>query len=56
MAVLLDSTMAVQRAFQMALVVKNPSVSAGDVRDVGLIPESGRSLDEGMETHSTIHA
>ena len=27
----------------MALVVKNPPASAGDVRDVGLIPGSGRS-------------
>ena len=30
-------------ASQVALVVKNPPVSAGDVRDVGLIPGSGRS-------------
>ena len=27
----------------MVLVVKNPSASAGDVRDTGLIPGSGRS-------------
>ena len=27
----------------MALVVKNPSANAGDKRDVGLIPGSGRS-------------
>ena len=27
----------------MALVVKNPPVNAGDVRDVGLIPEWERS-------------
>ena len=27
----------------MALVVKNPSANAGDIRDVGLIPGSGRS-------------
>ena len=26
----------------MALVVKNPSANAGDVRDVGLIPGLGR--------------
>ena len=25
------------------LVVKNPPFNAGDIRDVGLIPESGRS-------------
>ena len=27
----------------MALVVKNPTASAGDVRDSGLIPRLGRS-------------
>jgi len=27
----------------VVLVVKNMSASAGDVRDMGLIPESGRS-------------
>ena len=27
----------------MALVVKNPPTNTGDVRDMGLIPESGRS-------------
>ena len=40
----------------MALVVKNPPASAGDVRDVGLIPGSGRSLEEGMATHSSVLA
>ena len=30
-------------ASQMALVVKNPPVKAGDVRDVGLIPGWERS-------------
>ena len=29
----------------MMLVVKNPDVNAGDVRDVGLIPGPGRSLE-----------
>ena len=28
---------------QVALVVKNSTANAGDVRDVGSIPESGRS-------------
>ena len=28
---------------QMALVVKNPTADAGDIRDMGSIPESGRS-------------
>ena len=27
---------------QVALVVKNPPVNAGDMRDIGLIPGSGR--------------
>ena len=31
----------------MALVVKNPSANAGDVRDTGLIPGLGRSPAEG---------
>ena len=37
----------------MALVVKNPSVNAGDIRDSGSIPGSGRPLEEGMATHSS---
>ena len=32
---------------QVALVVKNPHASAGDIRDLSLIPESGRSPAEG---------
>ena len=32
---------------QVALVVKNPPANAGDIRDVGLIPGSGRSPREG---------
>jgi len=31
------------RGSQVALVVKNPPASAGDERDVGSIPDSGRS-------------
>ena len=31
------------RASQVVLVVKNPPVSVGDIRDAGLIPGSGRS-------------
>ena len=34
-------------ASQAALVVKNPSASAGDIRDTGSIPGLGRSLGEG---------
>ena len=35
-------------ASQVALVVKNLPANAGDVRDMGLIPGLGRSLEEGM--------
>ena len=34
-------------ASQVALVVKNPPASVGDIRDVGLIPGSGRLLGGG---------
>ena len=34
-------------ASQVELVVKNPPVNAGDIRDVGSIPGLGRSLGEG---------
>ena len=40
----------------MVLVVKNLPANAIDVRDVGLIPGSGRSPEEGMATHSNILA
>ena len=35
------------RASQEALVVKNPLANAGDARDEGLIPGSGRSPGKG---------
>ena len=35
------------RASQVVLVVKKPPASAGDIRDVGLIPGLGRSSGEG---------
>ena len=38
----------------MVLVVKNLPVSVGDIRDVGSILGLGRSLEEGMVTHSSI--
>ena len=43
-------------ASQVALLVKNPPASAGDVRGVGSIPGSGRSTEEGMATLSSILA
>ena len=45
------------RASQVVLVVKNLPGSAGrDTRYVGLISGLGRSLEEGMATHSSILA
>ena len=41
---------------QVALVVKKRPANTGDARDPGLIPGSGRSLEEGMGTHSSILA
>ena len=36
-------------ASQVVLVVKNPPANAGDVRDLGLIPGSGRSPGGGHD-------
>ena len=43
-------------ASQVAPMVKKLPASAGDTRDMGLIPESGRSLGGGMATHSSVLA
>ena len=40
----------------MALVVKNLPHNTGDLRDMGSIPGSGESLEEGMAMHSSILA
>ena len=40
----------------MAIMVKNPPVNAEDLRDMGSVPGPGRSLEEGMPTHSSILA
>ena len=45
-----------QRASQATLVVKNPPASARNNSDVDSIPESERSLEEGMATLSSILA
>ena len=37
-------------------MVKNPLASAGDIRDAGLIPGSGRFPEKCMVTHSSILA
>ena len=36
------------------LVVKNPHASAGDIRDLGLIPGQEDLLEREMATHSSI--
>ena len=36
-----------ERAYQMVLVVKNLPANAGDIRDEGSIPGSGRALGRG---------
>ena len=43
-------------ASQVALVLKNLPANAGDIRDEGSIPGSGRSPGEGNGTHSSIFA
>ena len=44
------------RASQVALVVKNPPAHAEHAGDVSSISGSGRSLEEGLATHSSILA
>jgi len=39
------------RASQVALVVKNPPANAGDIRDWGSVPGSGRSPGGGNGNH-----
>ena len=46
----------VPKVSQASQVVKNPPASAEDIRDVGSIPGSGRSLEEGRATHCSILA
>ena len=43
-------------ASQVVSVVKNLKANAGHIRDMDLIPASGRSLGEEMATHSSILA
>ena len=45
------------KASQVALVVKNPPAKAGDIREVGSIPELGRfPWRRAWHTHSSILA
>ena len=45
-----------REASHMPLEVKNPLAHAGDIRDVGSIPELERPLEKEMATHSSILA
>ena len=47
---------AIDRASQLALVVKNPPASAGDLRDMGSILAQEDPLEEETATPSSIHA
>ena len=40
--------------FSRGSVVKNPPAKAGDTRDSGSFPRSGRSLEEEMAAHPSI--
>ena len=42
-------TICIYEAFQVVLVIKNPPANARYIRDVALIPGSGRSLGEGND-------
>ena len=55
---ILTSCLVIKWASQVALGVKNPPANAGDIKDVGAIPGSGRSPGEGHGwlTHSGILA
>ena len=44
------------RGKKVLLVVKNPPVNAGDIRDVGSIPGLEKPLEEGIATYSIILA
>ena len=44
---ILDKQLQYSQASQVVLVVKNLAARAGDVRDMGSIPESGRSSGGG---------
>ena len=46
----------INRASQVALMLKNLPADAGDVRDLGLIPGQEDPLEEGTATHSSILA
>ena len=46
----------IRQAYLVAQMVKNPPASAGDVRELGLIPGGEDPLEEEVATHSSILA
>ena len=48
-----DAMCKIDGVSQVVLLIGNPSANAGDMRDVSLITGSGRSLEEGVATHSS---
>ena len=48
--------MFISTGFPGGSVIKNPPADAGDARDIGLIPESGRSPGKEIAIHSSILA
>ena len=53
---ILHKAMQELKSLMAAVVVKNLPAKAGGIRDSGLIPGSGRSLEKEMATHSSILA
>ena len=49
-----EGAYAVQKAFQVVLVVKNSPVNAGNIRDVRSIPGQQRSLEGGTLSESSL--
>ena len=50
----IKSYYSIKRASQVVLVVKNLPANTGDMRFRLHTPGSGRSLEEGMATHSSV--
>ena len=53
--ILVDANRSIKRASQVALVVNNLPANAGDTRDMGLIPGSGRSAGGGNDNPGESH-
>ena len=53
---LLSSVLSYISGFPGGSVVKNLPANAGDLGDMGLIPELERSLEDEMATHSSVLA